>query len=50
VLGRERLSEFVVLDIEEIDTDMNSSRAAIKQKFKLVRLQIARSTDFGVND
>ena len=38
VLGRERLSEFVVLDIEEIDTNMNDSRAAIKQRFKLVRL------------
>ena len=50
LLGRERLSEFVVLDIEDVDTNMNDSRAAIKQRFKLVRLQVARATDFGVND
>jgi hypothetical protein len=30
VLGRERLSEFIVLDIEKVDTNMNDSRAAIK--------------------
>ena len=34
LFGRERLTEFVVLDIEGIDTAMNDSRAAIKQKFK----------------
>ena len=38
VLSRERLTEFVILDIEHVDTNMNDSRAAIKQKFKLVRL------------
>lgn len=36
VLSRERLSEFVVMNIENIDTDFNSSRAAIKQKFRQV--------------
>jgi hypothetical protein len=30
VLGRERLTEFVVIDIENIDTNFNDSRAAIK--------------------
>lgn len=30
VLGRDRLSEFVVINIENIDNDLNSSRAAIK--------------------
>ena len=29
---------------------MNDSRAAIKQKFKQVRVEIARSEDLGVND
>jgi nonsense-mediated mRNA decay protein 3 len=38
VITRERLTEFVVLDIEEMDTNMNDSRAAIKQRFKLVKL------------
>lgn len=50
MLGRERLTEFVVLDIENIDTNMNDSRAAIKQKFKQVRVQVARSCDLGVNE
>jgi nonsense-mediated mRNA decay protein 3 len=49
-LGRERLTEFVVLDIENVDTNMNDSRAAIKQRFRLVRLTVARGTDFGKND
>lgn len=34
LFGRERLTEFIVLDIETIDTNMNDSRAALKQKFK----------------
>jgi nonsense-mediated mRNA decay protein 3 len=29
-LGRDRLSEFVVLNIENMDNDFNSSRAALK--------------------
>lgn len=50
VLGRDRLSEFIVLNIENIDNDLNSSRAAIKQKFRHVQLELARKEDFGVND
>jgi nonsense-mediated mRNA decay protein 3 len=30
VLGRDRMSEFIVLNIENIDTDFNSSRAAMR--------------------
>ena len=30
ILGRERLTEFVVIDIENIDTNFNDSRAAVK--------------------
>ena len=49
LLSRERLTEFIVLDIEEVDTNMNDSRAAIKQKFRQVRVEVARTADFGVN-
>jgi len=49
LLTRERLTHFVVLNIEGLETNMNDSRAALKQKFKLVRLEIARKEDFGVN-
>ena len=50
VLGRDRLSEFVVINIENMDNDFNSSRAALKQKFRQVSMEIARKEDFGVND
>ena len=50
LLTRDRLTEFIVMDIEQIDTNMNDSRAAIKQKFKQVRVEVVRSEDLGVND
>jgi nonsense-mediated mRNA decay protein 3 len=50
IMGRERLTEFIVIDIENIDTNFNDSRAALKQKFKQIKLEIARKSDFGVND
>jgi len=50
LLNRERLTEFIILDIEKVDTNMNDSRAAIKQKFKQVRVEVARASDFGVNE
>jgi hypothetical protein len=49
-LGRDRLTEFIVLGIENIDNDFNSSRAALKQRFRQVQVEIARKEDFGVND
>jgi NMD protein affecting ribosome stability and mRNA decay len=51
LLGRDTLTEFVVLDIESInDTNVNDSRAAIKQKFKHVKVEVARKSDLGQND
>jgi nonsense-mediated mRNA decay protein 3 len=35
-LSRDRLSEFIVINIENVDNDFNSSRAAIRQKFRQV--------------
>lgn len=37
----------MVLDLDKIDTNMNDSRAAIKQGFKQVNLDVVRKTDFG---
>ena len=48
--SRERLSRFVVLNVEDVDFDVNTSRAAARQKFKMVRLEVARESEFGVND
>lgn len=33
-----------------MDNDFNSSRAAIRQKFRQVQVEVARKEDFGVND
>lgn len=40
ILTRERLIEFIVLDIEDLDTNMNDSRAAIKNKFRQIKITI----------
>lgn len=50
--GRDRLSEFIVLNIENTDfgDSLNVSRAAAKQRFKMVQVEIARVSDYGVND
>lgn len=49
-LGRERMSEFVIINIENVDNDFNNSRAAMRQKFRQVQVEIMRKADFGVND
>ena len=49
-LGRDRLSEFIVLNIENVDNDNNTSRAVVRNKFRQVQVEIARKEDFGVND
>lgn len=48
--GRDRLTEFVVLNIENTDFDLNVSRAAARQRFKMVQVEVARASDFGKND
>ena len=50
MLSRDRLTEFVVLEIDQLQTDMNESRAAIRHRFRAVSLVVARKSDFGVND
>jgi nonsense-mediated mRNA decay protein 3 len=39
-----------VINIENTDFNTNVSRAASKQKFKMVQVEVARAADFGVND
>jgi nonsense-mediated mRNA decay protein 3 len=48
--GRDRLVQFIVLNIENTDYEVNVSRAAARQKFKMVQVEIARASDFGKND
>jgi nonsense-mediated mRNA decay protein 3 len=50
LLTREMLTEFIVLEIEDMDTNMNDSRAALKQRFRQVKVQVARKSDFGNNE
>ena len=47
---RDRLTKFIVLNVEEIDFDVNTSRAAARQKFRMVQLEVARESEFGVLD
>ena len=46
----DRLTKFIVLNVEEVDFDVNTSRAAARNKFRMVRLEVARESEFGVND
>mmetsp|Transcript_1908 Transcript_1908/g.2860 ORF Transcript_1908/g.2860 Transcript_1908/m.2860 type:complete len:99 (+) Transcript_1908:844-1140(+) len=47
---RDRLTKFIVLNVEEVDFDVNTSRAAARQKFRMVQLEVARENEFGVMD
>ena len=50
VCSRERLTEFVVINIEDVEFNVDTTRAAAKNKFKMVRLELARASDFGQSD
>ena len=47
--GRDRLSEFLVLNVERADFEANVSKAAARQRFKMVQVEVARAADFGKN-
>jgi nonsense-mediated mRNA decay protein 3 len=49
--GRERLTEFVVLNLEDLDqADFSVSRATIKQKMKMVQVEVCRKEEYGTID
>jgi len=48
--SRERLKEFVVINIDNVDFDVTTSKAAARNKFRMVQLEVARKEDFGQND
>ena len=48
--GKERLTEFIVLNIEDVDFDVNTSKAAARQKFKMARLEVVRASEYGQSD
>jgi len=50
ICTRERLSEFVVINIEDIDFDVTTSRAAAKQNFQMVRVELQRASEYGNNN
>jgi len=47
---RERLCEFIVLNIEDVDFDVTTSRAAARQNFSMVQVELARADEFGTNN
>lgn len=50
ICSRERLTEFIVLNIEEADFDVETSRAAARNKFRMVQVELARASEFGKTD
>lgn len=50
IFDRTYLTEYQVIDIDKVDFDVNESRAAIRNKFKLVQVEVKRVKDIGVND
>lgn len=48
--SRERLKEFVVINIDNVDFDVTTSKAAARNKFRMVQLEVARKEDYGNND
>lgn len=47
VCSRDRLVEFVILNIEEVDFEVDTSKAAARYKFRMVQVELARASDFG---
>ena len=47
ICSRERLTPFIVLNIEDIDFDVETSRAAARNKFRMVQVELARESEFG---
>jgi nonsense-mediated mRNA decay protein 3 len=50
VCGRDRLTEFKVINIEDVDFDVSTSKAAARNKFNMVRVEICRAADYGEFD
>lgn len=48
--SRERLTEFVVLNIDGVDFDVTTSKAAARNKFRMVQVEVQRKDDYGHND
>lgn len=48
--SRDRLKEFVVLNIDGVDFDVTTSKAAARNKFRMVQVEVQRSKDYGNND
>ena len=48
--SRERLTEFVIINIDAVDFDVSTSKAAAKNKFRMVQVELARKDDYGVNN
>lgn len=48
--SRERLTEFIVMNIDSVNFDVTTSKAAARNKFRMVQVEIARKDDFGNNN
>jgi nonsense-mediated mRNA decay protein 3 len=49
-MTRSELTPFVVVNIENVDFEVNESKAAKRNKFKLAEVEVQRDSDIGVTD
>lgn len=50
LLDRSTLKPYVVINIENVDFEVNESRAAKRNRFKLAEIEVQRDCDIGVTD
>lgn len=46
ICSRERLVEFTVVDIHDVDFDVNTSKAAARNKFRMVQITLIKSSEY----
>jgi nonsense-mediated mRNA decay protein 3 len=46
ICSRERLCEFTVVDIHDVDFDVNTSKAAARNKFRMVQITLIKSSEY----
>lgn len=50
IFDRSQLTQYIVINIDRVDFDVNTSRAAYRNKFKLVEVEVQRVDDIGKNE
>jgi len=49
IMSRKQLTEFIVIGIDTPEFDPNESKAAKRERFRFVQVELVRASDFGQN-